>query len=225
MTGRRRPDEPSLTPRAVVVRALALAEAEGLDAVTVRRLARDLQVTPMALYWHFRSKDELLDGMAAAVFEQIVPPADPRAPWPDQLRSLLTSMADVLRAHRSVAPLLVTRTVSSDGALRTTEAVLEVLHRGGFPPAQATRLARLALSTLAHLVGGPVGVVLTRDVAEQGDARERARLALESLPPERYPRLVEAARPLTEGEPRDTYLAFGLDLLVAGITAMAAQDR
>lgn len=57
------------------------------------------------------------------------------------------------------------------------------------------------------------------------DDRWRARLALESLPPERYSRLVEAATPLSEGSNPDTYFAFGLDLLLAGIEAMAARER
>ena len=52
-----------LTKQAVVQRALALADADGLDALTIRRLATELGVTPMALYWHFRNKEELLAGL------------------------------------------------------------------------------------------------------------------------------------------------------------------
>lgn len=59
----------TLTPQTVVEGALALADAEGLEAVTIRRLAKELGVTPMALYWHFSSKGELLEGMAARIFE------------------------------------------------------------------------------------------------------------------------------------------------------------
>ena len=57
------------------------------------------------------------------------------------------------------------------------------------------------------------------------DTRRRARLFLESLPAERYPRLVEAAAPLSEGVDPDAYFAFGLDLLLAGIEAMAVRKR
>src|SRR4028119_2254718 len=66
----------TLTPQAVVEGALALADAEGLGAVTIRRLAKELGVTPMALYWHFRSKDELLEGMAARGSEASDTPLD-----------------------------------------------------------------------------------------------------------------------------------------------------
>src|SRR3954452_5854316 len=63
----------------VTERALALADAEGIDAVTIRRLATDLGVTPMALYWHFQDKERLLDGVAELVLSQITPPADDAA--------------------------------------------------------------------------------------------------------------------------------------------------
>jgi len=222
---RNTPDRVALTPRTVVAGALALADSEGLEAVTIRRLAKGLGVTPMALYWHFRSKEELLDGMAATIFEEIDPSVDTSATWEEQLRALLGSIVDVLRAHPSTAVLLSTRTASSEGSLRATEVALDILGRGGFPPTEATQIARHALSAVTNLVGGEPGVVDREESEKQVDARRRARLFLESLPPERYPRLVEAAAPLSEGVDPDTYFAFGLDLLLAGIEAMAVRKR
>lgn len=215
----------TLTPRAVVEGALALADTEGLEAVTIRRLAKELGVTPMALYWHFRSKEDLLDGMAASVFENIDPSVDASATWQEQLRALLGSMVDVLRAHPSVAILLLTRTVSSEESLRATEVALDILRRGGFSPTEATQIARHALSAVANLVGREPGVVARGESGDLTDTRRRARLFLESLPPERYPRLVEAATPLSEGVQPDSYFTFGLDLLLAGIAVMAARER
>jgi AcrR family transcriptional regulator len=209
----------------VVEGALALADAEGLEAVTIRRLAKDLGVTPMALYWHFRSKDELLEGVAASIFEEIDLSVDASSTWREQLRALLGSMVSVLRAHPSTAILLSTRTVSSEGSLRATEVVLDILRRGGFSPTEATQIARHALSTITNLVSGEPGVVAREESGKPIDARRRARLFLESLPPERYPRLVEAATPLSEGMDPDAYFAFGLDLLLAGIEAMSVRKR
>lgn len=219
------PNRTPLTPRAVVERALALADSEGLEAVTIRRLAKGLGVTPMALYWHFRSKEELLDGVAARIFEEIDVSVDASAGWQEQLKALLGSMLGVLRAHPSAAVLLSTRTVSSEGGLRATEVALDILRRGGFSPAEATQIARHALSTVVNLVSGEPGVVAREESGQVTDARRRARLFLESLPPERYPRLVEAAEPLSEGVDPDAYFAFGLDLLLAGIKAMAVRKR
>jgi TetR/AcrR family tetracycline transcriptional repressor len=219
------PARTTLTPRTVVEGALALVDAEGLGAVTIRRLARELGVTPMALYWHFRNKDELLGGVAARIFEEVDLSVDASATWEEQLRALLGSMVGVLRAHPSAAILLSTRTVSSEGGLRATEVLLDILRRGGFSPAEATQVARHALSTITNLVGGEPGVVARGESEETIDARRRARLFLESLPPGRYPRLVEAAAPLSEGVAPDDYFGFGLDLLLAGIEAMAARRR
>ena len=182
-------------------------------------------MTPMALYWHFRSKDELLDGMAARIFEEVDPSVDASATWLEQLRALLGSLLAALRARPSAAVLLSTRTVSSEGSLRATEAVLDILRRGGFSPAEATQIARHALSTVVNLVAGEPGVVAREESEESLAARRRARRFLESLPPERYPRLAEAAGPLSEGVDPDAYVAFGLDLLLAGIGAMAARKR
>jgi TetR/AcrR family transcriptional regulator, tetracycline repressor protein len=222
---KRAPNRGTLTPRTVVEGALVLADSEGLEAVTIRRLAKELGVTPMALYWHFRSKGELLDGMAASIFEEVDLSVDASARWQEQLRALLGSMLGVLRAHPSSAILLSTRTASSEGSLRATEVALDILRRGGFSPAEATQIARHALSTITNLVSGEPGVVAREESGEMVDARRRARLFLESLPPERYPRLVEAAGPLSEGVHPDAYFAFGLDLLLAGIEAMAARKR
>ena len=219
------PDRNTLTPRAVVEGALSLADLEGLETLTIRRLAKELGVTPMALYWHFRSKGELLDGMAARIFEEVDLSVDASATWQEQLRALLGSMLGVLRTHPSTAILLSTRTASSEGSLRATEVALDILGRGGFSPTEATQIARHALSTVTNLVSGEPGVVAREESKELLDARRHARLFLESLPPERYPRLVEAAAPLSEGVEPDAYFAFGLDLLLAGIEAMAARKR
>ncbi|CAN5569192.1 TetR/AcrR family transcriptional regulator C-terminal domain-containing protein [soil metagenome] len=215
----------TLTPETVVEGALALADAEGLEAVTIRRLARGLGVTPMALYWHFRSKDELLEGVAARIFEEIDLSVDASATWQEQLRALLDSMVSVLRNHPSTAILLSTRTASSESSLLATEVMLNILRHGGFSPTEATQVARHALSTVTNLVSGEPGVVAREESGKQIDARRHARHFLEALPPERYPRLVEAATPLSDGVTPDAYFAFGLDLLLAGIEAMAVRKR
>ncbi|MBV2362196.1 TetR/AcrR family transcriptional regulator [Streptomonospora nanhaiensis] len=223
-------DRTTLNPRTVVEGALALADTHGLESVTIRRLATELGVTPMALYWHFRSKDELLDGMVDRIYdrvhERIAPRIDHTAPWPDQLRALLEAMVDVLRAHPATAPLLATRGTMSESGLRATEAVLGVLRRAGFSPSEATQVARHALSTVTDLV---TRVRRTTAPAEETDeaaaARRRARAALEALPPDRYPHVIEAAGPLSACDDPDAHYAFGLDLLLAGIETTAARER
>lgn len=215
----------NLSPQTVVERALELAEEDGIEAVTIRRLATALGVTPMALYWHFSSKDDLLDSMAGYIFEKIDLTVNSSVTWQEQLRSVLDGLVSVLRAYPATARLISTRTGTSESSLRATETVLDILRRAGFSPAEATQVARHALSTVTNLVSGIPGVVAEDESAAQAQARRTARVSLETLPPEQYPRLVEAAGPLSECEDPDAYFAFGLDLLLAGIDVMAARKQ
>ena len=191
--------------------------------MTIRRLAGDLGVTPMALYWHFRNKDELLDAMMGRIFSEVDPTLDESATWLEQFRSLMGSLADALRAHPGAAPLFATRTNASESSLRLTEVALDILRRGGFSPTEATRVSRHALSTIVNLVSGEPGFIAPDDSGGLLDARRRARVFLEALPPERYPRLIEASAPLSAREDPKAYYQFGLDLLLAGIAEIAAR--
>ena len=214
-----------LTPDTVVGRALVLADSGGLEKVTIRRLANDLGVTPMALYWHFRNKGELLDAMVGRIFADVDPTLSDSAAWGEQFRALMQSLAAALRARPGVAPLFATRTNSSESSLRFTEVALDVLRRGGFSPTEATQVSRHALSTIVNLVVGEPGFIAPEQSGELLGARRRARLYLEALPPDRYPRLIEAAVPLSDPEDPEAYYEFGLDLLLAGVEEMAARKK
>src|SRR5215510_15883666 len=77
-----------LSRATVAEHALKLADAEGLDSVTIRRLAQELGVTPMALYWHFKNKDELLLGIADHVLSGVSANRSADDPWQPQLRAM-----------------------------------------------------------------------------------------------------------------------------------------
>ncbi len=127
-------ERPRLSKRTVTENALKLADADGLDALTIRKLAQHLGVTPMALYWHFRSKEDLLEGVAEQVWGEIDVNVDPDAPWWAQLQGLLESLVAVLRAHSAAAQLLLEHEKRNEAALRATEVTLDVLRRAGFDP-------------------------------------------------------------------------------------------
>src|SRR4029077_11191572 len=133
---------PRLSKAAVVARAMALADAEGLEALTIRRLATELGVTPMALYWHFRNKEELLAGLGDQIWAELDTDVDPAAPWPAQLRALMESLVHVLRTHPSASELLMSGEKQSVAALDANEVALEVLHRAGFDPRHASAITR-----------------------------------------------------------------------------------
>jgi TetR/AcrR family tetracycline transcriptional repressor len=221
------PTQTRLSKDAVVDRGLAIADAEGLDALTIRRLANDLGVTPMALYWHFRGKEALLTGLADRIWAEIDTDVDPAADWPKQLRGMLESLVQVLRAHPCASQiLLVGEKFSSDSALRATETALEVLRRGGFDPVHASEVARAALWTGLMLVMSAPGFDPGLTDAELAERLRRNRVRLAMLPPARYPRLVEAAVPMTActAEDQEFHYRFGIDLFIAGVQAVAARS-
>jgi len=221
-TTAREADRARLSRAAVIDRALALSDADGLDAVTIRRLAADLGVSPMALYWHFRSKDELLAGLADRVWAGIDVGVDPAAPWPAQLRGLLSSLVRVLREHPSASTLLLAgQKLTSPAALSATETTLDVLRRAGFGPAQAAGIARNALFTGLTLVMSEPGFEPGLAQAGRAEAQRRDHIRLALLPPDRYPRIIESAAPLTACDDPDQHYQLGIDIFIAGVQAIA----
>jgi TetR/AcrR family transcriptional regulator, tetracycline repressor protein len=216
-------ERPRLSKAAVVQRGLALADAEGLEAVTIRRLAADLGVTPMALYWHFRSKDELLAGLADKVWGEIDVEVDPDAGWAAQLRGLLESLIGVLRTHPSASQLLMSgEKRTSEAASIANEVALEVLHRAGFDAEHAAAIAKNALFTGITLVMSEPGFEPGLAEAERVEHQRLARVRLSLLPPDKFPRLVECAVPMTACDNPDFHYKLGVDLFIAGVEALAA---
>jgi AcrR family transcriptional regulator len=204
----------------VVDRALRLADADGLDALTIRKLATDLGVTPMALYWHFRSKDELLEGLAERLWSEIDVNVDSEAPWTTQLQRVLESLLRVLRTHPAGTGLLLHSEKQGESYANAAEVTLELLRGAGFDPQTASALARSALWTGIMLVMSEPGVeFLTED--EKAEAQRKKQVALASLPPAKFPRLVECAVPMTSCDP-DVHYELGVRLFMAGVEAIAA---
>jgi AcrR family transcriptional regulator len=205
----------------VTDRALKLADAGGLDALTIRRLAQDLGVTPMALYWHFRSKEELLDGMAERIWSEIDINADPSLPWHAQLKSGLESLVKVLRAHPSAPQLVLAHEKRNEAALRATEITLEILRGAGFDPEHASAIARSALWTGIMLVMSEPGWFPELSADERAERQRRGRIELAMLPADKYPQLVECAVPMTACDDPEFHYRLGVDLFIAGVRAMA----
>jgi TetR/AcrR family transcriptional regulator, tetracycline repressor protein len=213
-----------LSKRAVVDRALKLADAEGLDALTIRKLAQDLGVTPMALYWHFRSKEDLLEGMAEQVWGEIDVRVDPSVPWWAQLQGGLESLLRVLRAHPSAPQLLLEKEKQNEAALRATEAALEILRGAGFDPQYASEIARSTLWTGIMLVMSEAGYHPELSDEERAELHRQSEIYFRMLPSARYPRLVEAAGPMADCDP-DFHYRLGVEMFIAAVRAMAERQR
>jgi AcrR family transcriptional regulator len=215
-------DRPQLSKAAVVERALKLADTDGLETLTIRRLAQELGVTPMALYWHFRSKDDLLAGLAEQIWSEIDLNVDRSVTWPDQLRGLLLSLVGVLRAHPSGPWLLSGYKGSNQHQLRAMEVTLGVLRDGaGFGPEQASEIARLALWTGIMLILSENGFDPGTSPAERDEENRKKMIGFSMLPPTLYPRVVEHAKELTDCGSSEFHFQLGVDIFIGGIKAAA----
>jgi len=213
-----------LSREAVVEHALELADREGLDAVGIRRIAADFQVTPMAMYWHVRNKDELLQAMGDALFENLeVPPSD--GDWLDQIRAAVTAVVDALRRHPGAVELAFGRILTSPRGLQLTEQSLGALRGAGFTVREAADLARQALQTAVMLVSGRPGAELSTPEPERAAMTEAKHAALAALPVEEFPNLVACANALTDCEDERAYYGAGVDLYVAGVKELFARRR
>jgi len=212
-----------LSRSAVVDRALRLADAEGIDALTIRRLATVLGVTPMALYWHFRNKEELIAGVADRIWSEVRSEVDPHANWTNQLRSLLESLISVLRAHPSASQLLLGADKLGPACRQVTEVALGVLRGVGFDAVHAAEIVKSALWTGLMLVMSEPGFNPGMAEDEHVELMRRKQIEIASLPPDRYPRLVEVALPMTACGPDalEFHYRFGTDFFIAGVQAMA----
>jgi AcrR family transcriptional regulator len=214
-------DRPRLTKAAVTGRALELADQSGLDTLTIRKLAADLGVTPMALYWHFRSKEDLLGGIADRIWSEIDSEVDWSLPWQDQIRALFTSLLSVLRAHPAAPELIMRGEKSGDASADATEAALEILRRAGFSPADASGIARYALWVALTLVMSEPGIEYS-DPVERAEEMRKRRIAFASHPVDKYPRMVECAVPMTACDDPEEHYKLGVDIFVGGVAALAA---
>jgi TetR/AcrR family transcriptional regulator, tetracycline repressor protein len=217
-----------LDREAVIDVAMGLADAEGLDAISFRRLAEQFEVTPMALYWHFEDKEALLAALADRLWVQAadtlsqslerLSAADDDG-W-GQLRLTLNALVDAMRPHPAAAELVPTRVLACEAGREVTELTLGFLARRGFAAGHASDLGLFILSSAVMLVTTQTG----SDVPEAGERAEhqrRKRIALASLPPDQYPHIIASAGYLTDCESPDSYFTHGSEAIIAGVRAQA----
>jgi AcrR family transcriptional regulator len=205
-----------LTRERVVAEALAVIAHNGVQALTMRRLAARLGVVPGALYHHVRNKQQLHDLVLDNVLAEVDIHLDPSLGWTDQLKVLAHRLRQVLEDHPGVAGILKTRDPLGPHSLALAEALLGPLQAAGF----ANREAGLAFFLLVdYTIGFAVGGSST-SVNEQRvrDPATRAQLHqfFRSLPPDRFPALVALGEHVWVDN-RDQRFSAGLQVLVDGL--------
>jgi TetR/AcrR family transcriptional regulator, tetracycline repressor protein len=213
-----------LSRAAVAEHALKLADTEGLDAVTIRRLAKELGVTPMALYWHFNNKEELLQGIADHALADVKATRKLDDPWQRQLRAMVEALVAVMREHPCLPDLF--QSMHSDlqpvaSFTRATNDALELLARGGFELEQGYWIASYLLQGAIGLVATQPGCPPTVAPEEEAEWRRQKRLSMEQLSSDEYPLIVRLAPMLEHETDIEQYYRFGIDLLMAGVEAVA----
>ncbi|HET7072424.1 MAG TPA: TetR family transcriptional regulator [Nocardioides sp.] len=208
-----------LSRAAIVERALSLMDVDGPDAVTIRRIAQEFGVTPMALYWHVANKDELLAAMGDALLADVVPPPVTGS-WSVQLRGVVENLIESLSRHPAAAELVFPRILVTEPGLQITEFTLALLEDAGFSREQAADLARMGLQTALMLVTQRPGAESQAARKERDALLAQKRAHVESLPSDRYPHVRAAAVPLTDCDDEAAYYSFGVDLYIEGAVAL-----
>jgi TetR/AcrR family tetracycline transcriptional repressor len=211
-----------LSKATVAERALRLGDEEGAEAVTIRRLAQELGVTPMALYWHFKNKDELLLGIVDHALSAVRADRAASDPWPKQLRAMVVALVTLMRKHPSLAELMHAVDKSQgESFTRATNDALTLLTAAGFGIEEAYWVASHLLQSAIGLVAAQPDCPMNVPVQEAAEWRRQKRLSMESLPADKYPLVVAFGATYARPPDIERYYAFGVDLVMAGVEAMA----
>jgi AcrR family transcriptional regulator len=207
----------------VLAAALALIDADGVEALSMRRLGKALGRDPMRLYRHASSKDGLLDGVVELVLSELaVPPLEDAGDWEEALRHTARAFRAVAIAHPHVVPLLVTRPLATPlamrplGTLRPLEDLLELFIEAGFDGRGALHAYRLYIGFLY----GHVLNELQERVQDPDESDDVLRLGLYRLPVRQFPRLRALAAELADYD-GERELDEGLDIILAGLREQA----
>lgn len=201
----RRGSRVPLSRERVIAAAIEVADAEGVEAVTMRRLAEALGVHPTSLYNHVPTKDGILDGMAEALIAEAALPV-PFPTWQDCVRAMAAGLRTVARAHPGAFLVLTQRSASGPVSTGVTEAALDAFRRGGFSPERAS-----------YAVSGVSLAMLGVALNECPPTAPFAEPDLSRLPVDTYPRIHEALA-VSETADGDGAWNVVVESFIAGLT-------
>ncbi|HEX8079362.1 MAG TPA: TetR/AcrR family transcriptional regulator [Jatrophihabitans sp.] len=201
--------------------AVAVADAGGIAALTIRTLAQELGVKPMSVYHYVANKDEILDGIVDLVFSEFELP-EPGGDWRKQMRRRADSAREVLRRHPWATVLLQSRLNAGPATLRHHNAVIGALRGAGFTVEQTAHAFALidsylygfAMSETALPIHGPESVA---DLAEEMVRR---------FPVDEYPHLFEFTTQhiMQPGYDFGAEFEFGLNLILDALASSLPHD-
>jgi AcrR family transcriptional regulator len=198
----------------VLRQAIRHADAGGLEALSMRALAEELGVAPMALYRHVASRDDLVDGMVDIVFSEIDLPS-PGGDWRAAMRQRAISVRDVLSRHRWAIGLMESRVNPGPANLRHHDAVIGSLRSAGFDMATVAH----AYSLLDAYVYGFALTKMNLPFESGDDVAALAETMLEPFPANEYPNLMAfiSEHAMKPGYDFGDEFEYGLDLILGAL--------
>ncbi|MGC4941241.1 TetR/AcrR family transcriptional regulator [Kribbella sp. DT2] len=210
---------PTRTPRntlnseLIITKALELMEGRGLDSFSLRALAGELGVGPMAIYTYFRNKDDLYDAVRDHLMG-LLPAVPAGADWPDQVRAVCRGLRRLMLQHPCLAQLLASRPLSGHETARVAEGLLGVLHSSGFGREIA---ARTHTTLFTYVLGATSWEIQMATEQRDPEGLRRLRTTMESLSATEFPTVVDLAPELARTTSGDEQFDYGLDLLISGL--------
>lgn len=202
---------PPLDRERIVAAGLRIVDEAGAEALTVRRLADALGVSPMSIYWHVADKAELVRLIGEPVLDQVEVPAA-TGDWRAQLHDIHRSMLGTVLQHPNTADIVIGRARYGATGLTLFERILAVLLEAGLSPeAVFDAYQSLYLFTLGF------AAVAGRS-AEFREVQRQGVVYMRSLPEDRFPSIRTVA-PVIGGRSPEEQLEVGLDVVIEGIAA------
>lgn len=220
-SGGPRAERGGLTAERVIDGAVDLADAIGIEAFTIRRLAEAIAVKPMTIYHHVSGKDAIIDGMVDRVFGEIdLPPVD--EDWRSAILVRCRSMRGVLARHPWAAPLMESRTSPGPATLRHHDAVLGCFRRAGF----SLELTGHAYAVVDAFLYGFALQEATLPATSGDEMTDLAGSMTEQMPNGVFPHLHEFATDhvLQPGYDFGREFDFGINLILDGLAAAVNDD-
>ena len=202
----------TLNREAIAATALDLLDRDGIDALSMRRLADELGVGTMTLYGYFRSKTELLDAVVDASVTEVGLSAS--GTWRERAMSLARGTRAYLERHPAIVQIRLRHTMTQPRGFQITEQVVGALVDAGLQRDEAARAFRLIFTYV-------FGYVAFSPNPAADQARADVRTSMAALPPDEYPLLTSMIDEAAAAAAGDEQFDFGLDLILDGVEARA----
>jgi AcrR family transcriptional regulator len=217
---RDRPAKPPLSEDAILDVAIRVLREEGLDAVTMRRLAQELDTGAASLYVYISGRDELRSAMLDRLAGEVeLEPPDP-AHWRQQVHRLLLRMLESMHGHPGIAMVAVGNPPTTERVMLVAENLAALLRAGGIDgrdAAWACDILPLILTASAVEVD-----VYRARLDNQEELVANLRETFSALPPERFPNITALEPHWTAGAGNDRFV-FAVDVFLDGLVARAAR--